>query len=285
MDKAKFTTCVKPSKFIQKQLQDDESYRDAFHYMLQEIETCPKMELHDYFPREYNSHRGAKRRSRIRHQTFDPRLSDFRDFLAHVGPCPDPTSREWSLDCFDPTKGYTLNNVRWVPKLIQTQNRRVTKWHQLPDGRKLTTKQLADYLHQPYQTIYKALSRRNKVEYLLERYEQGTGLQSWKFPTELSHLLEPQYRKRRFKPQSRIEWYIRYLQEMLKDCSTSSPDLTPDHKQAVSAWLEATQKEYHALFMLEQKKKAMRIEALTGIPLATSKGNDPFSEIDFDSML
>lgn len=287
MDKGKlFVPCVKASKFVQHQCAEDEDYAYGYEVLLSDVADCCLTELHEDYPREYNSHRGAKRRSKDRHQPFDSRLRDFRDLLVHVGRCPDISEEgKWTLDCIDPSKGYVLNNLHWASPLTQTQNRRVTKWHVLPDGQRLTTKQLADTLKQPYATIYKALSRGASVKHLLDRYDKQLGLHSWKFQPDKAFVLEPLYRKRRFKPQSRIEWYIRHLEYLIKSWVSYDPELTPEHKKEMERLLESAQVEYSLLFQRECKLKTDQIAALTGIPTLAPKADTFFNETDYEAIL
>lgn len=47
-------------------------------------------------------------------------IDDFRAFLAHIGPAPDP---RLSLDRIDNNRGYEPGNVRWATASEQARNR------------------------------------------------------------------------------------------------------------------------------------------------------------------
>jgi hypothetical protein len=66
----------------------------------------------------------------------------FGAFLSDLGPKPDVA---WSLDRIDPDKGYEPGNCRWVPPIVQSRNRRNTRWYVF-EGQLSTIGEVARFL-------------------------------------------------------------------------------------------------------------------------------------------
>ena len=90
----------------------------------------------EFFRAEHTAYENEKYRAK----TLDPRLIEFPNWIIHVG----ILAEGLSVDRIDPKKGYLVGNIRQANKLTQTQNRRVTKWHTLPDGKSVTVTNLAE---------------------------------------------------------------------------------------------------------------------------------------------
>ena len=69
-------------------------------------------------------------------------LSSFDAFLSDLGPKPGP---EWSLDRIDPDIGYDPGNCRWAKPLVQSRNRRTTRWYEF-EGQVSTIGEVARFL-------------------------------------------------------------------------------------------------------------------------------------------
>lgn len=85
------------------------------------------------------------------------RWSDFRNFLADMGPCPDG----YELDRIDPDKNYEPGNVRWATKEIQEGNKRRTHWVEINGIRK------------PLDTWRKELAPQLSMTTTWRRFKQG----------------------------------------------------------------------------------------------------------------
>lgn len=236
-----FEPAVKASAFVLTKLGDD-SYRKKYEDLLENIRELRKTRLHEIYSAEYNSFRGCKARSKERHQKFDTKLKDFRDFLAHLGPRP---SEEWSVDRINTYKGYVVGNVRWATKREQTKNRKVTKFHSV-DGKQVTTAVLADMIGIPYSTLYKRLRRGWTLNRILQDRKSELTLKNWKFPPEVADLLEPKYQARTAYGQQRIHWFINYLEKIItstcseKEFESMSPliDMLDNARSDLSALLK-----------------------------------------------
>jgi hypothetical protein len=184
---------------------------NAYEATRKDAKELPLMDLAAKYAGEYNSFRGAKRAPKTRGIPFDPRLSDFRNWLIHLGPKPAP---EFTADRINTFEGYKPGNIRWACKVKQTENRRSTRWVKLPDGSTVKAKQLAVMAGKPYHTIRKQLERGWPVERILERAATGDPLRDWLFPILSREKLEREYQKRDKLGQARIDWLLARLQRL-----------------------------------------------------------------------
>lgn len=216
-----FVAAVKLSSHTKDLCRNLEGYAERYAELLSLIENSAVGVLQKKYPREYNSFRGAKGRSKPRHTPFDARLRDFRDWLVHVGVHPDPTSPRgfWSADCIDREKGYQTKNIRWASREIQNKNRRVSRWICLKGRSPMTVKTFAKMLNQEYSTIYRALKggpqrRRYTPQELMSRYGRAIGVSSWQLP---SLDFEHEYRSDHLKGRStsRITWYMQKIADAI----------------------------------------------------------------------
>jgi hypothetical protein len=73
------------------------------------------------YKREANSHRNMHQRKFTEGRTVHPAFKVFRDFLAHVGPCPCAKATLDRTDNTDPE--YAPGKVRWADKPTQNSNK------------------------------------------------------------------------------------------------------------------------------------------------------------------
>lgn len=207
-----FVPAVKESAFVKANM-GDPGYAARYAAVVADALSMTKSELQTRYKSEYNSLRSRRAQAKSRHIKFFDNLKDIRDWLIHLGPIP---SKGWTVDRIRALKseGYQPGNLRWATKAQQTQNRKVTKWHLLPDGSRLTTMQLAERLGLPYPKVYKRLRSGWTVDRILQQGVQPT-LKSWKFPRELAQHCDMLYQQRKFYPQHRIDWFIEYLDDVL----------------------------------------------------------------------
>ena len=206
-----FTPAVKPSLFVTQNMGSLE-YEARYRKVVKDAMEHSKCHLQKLYPAEYNSLRSRRQQAKSRHIKFFDSLKDIRDWLIHLGPRP---GAGWTVDRIKSAKGYQPGNLRWATKIQQTQNRKVTRWHLLPDGERITTKALADRVGLPYQTVYKRLRAGWAIDRLLGR-DLPRDLKSWKFPIELADFCQPLYNlERRYYKVTRIEWFIKYFNEVI----------------------------------------------------------------------
>ena len=208
-----------------------------------------------------------------RAKSLDPCLSDFRNYLIHVGIRPD---EGWSVDRENPRIGYVLGNMRWADKQTQTGNRRITKWHKLPDGRSVTTSELAAKLGIQYDTCRKSLQRGNSVEALLDRYGVRVNLEhAWQFPERLSSLLEQKFREYRSKMKrgdSRLAWYCREAPKMLDELRNLPA--SSYEKRLFSAFQESINKAQAELEEIRNCKKLEKSKLILAVLEAFREPNE-----------
>lgn len=207
-----FVPAVSKSAFV-KSNSIDAKYAALYSSMEANALRMTKGQLQAIYAPEYNSLRSRRQQARLRHIKFADSLKDIRDWLIHLGPRPVIS---WTVDRIKSAKGYQPGNLRWASKLEQTQNRKITKWHTMPEGGFLSTKRLAERLNLPYPTVYKRLRSGWTVERLLAD-EGPYQLESWNFPKALATYCRPLYQQRKNYKQTRIDWFIEHLHDVLYD--------------------------------------------------------------------
>lgn len=212
-----FIPIVGPSKWLQEECDKNPEYRARYEKLQRDIVTCKTIKAlkNAGYSSEVKAHDHQKNRAK----TLDPRLYDRRNWFIHMGPRPHD---DWSVDRINPKKGYLVGNMRWASPKTQTENRRVTKWHTLPDGTQVTLSGLAQYLGMKSDTLRKALSRakdpRQKVKELIDRHGPRIDAEhAWNFPRALHHLLELTYKDKHGAGQSRLTWFCSFLPQMLRE--------------------------------------------------------------------
>lgn len=208
-----FTPAVNKSAFVRACLaQDYPEYSARYDKAVGDAMTLSKTALQRAYPAEYNSLKSRMEKAKAKRLPFADSLKDIRCWLIHLGPRP---AEGYTVDRinFTNTKGYIPNNLRWATKTVQTQNRGVTKWHEMPEGPPLTTKQLANKLGLPYLKLYKRLQSGWSIARLLQQDEQPRKIEDWTFPTELTLYCEDRYyQNRKTFTTSRLEWFITHLE-------------------------------------------------------------------------
>lgn len=207
-----FIPKVTPSRWVQDRCAADSEYLSRYDAAIKKVlSLSSRTEFKEHFRPEHTAYENEKNRAK----TLDPRLSDFRNWLIHMGPRP---AEGWSVDRYNPKRGYDHGNMQWNDHPGQTENRRITRWHKLPDGRQLTTAQLAKYIGVKYDTLRKALRRGNTVEQLIDRYGVKINAEhAWRFPPQLQSTLDPEYLAEKKAGQSRLAWYCNYLPRWIKE--------------------------------------------------------------------
>ena len=218
-----FEPALKASKFVIALLVNPD-YAQRYKEALELALCCTKTALQALYPHEYNSYRSRKQGAKENHRKFADSLKDFRDWIIHTGPRPHDGL---TIDRLNNLKGYIPNNIVWSSKLKQTQNRKVTKWHVMPDGIALTTMQLAEKLDLTYKTLYKRLSTGWTIERLIASNEAPPTLAGWKFPEPLFKHCEPLYRQNRkhFPATTRLDFFLMYLEQSLNPLSPQAQTL------------------------------------------------------------
>lgn len=263
-----FVPATKPSRLLILHLKNS-SYADRY------IECCTRLlslsltELQKLYPAEYNSMRSRKQQAKTRHKKFDDSLKDFRDWLIHLGPRP---AEGWTVDRKNNYKGYVPGNISWQPKLQQTHNRKITKWHSV-DGSPFTTKRLAKHLGLSYNCVYKRLRNGWSLQRLLETLGKSSGIESWRFPADVALRLEPKYRARTARKQSRINWYINYLEQWLQKILDKDGD--GDEYMQVSNWLDEAKGEMEILYNEQFQAEILERKALYSIMRSRTTNCEP----------
>lgn len=160
-----------------------------------------------------------------------PHSMEFHDlifFCRYVGPRP---TLKHSLHRMDNSRGYCIGNVEWADKRKQAEVRRNTQLHYYL-GRRLTDRQLAELLttkgHHTTAGAIKKFRQRQKHRGVMPSeitrtifkkiglpYESSADpLEAWDFPEEFHEKLTYAYQAYRYKGETRIEYFIRWLTEM-----------------------------------------------------------------------
>ena len=90
--------------------------------------------------------------------SYDPRWSDFKNFIDDMGLKPDP---KMELDRIDNDKNYCKENCRWATRKEQTRNRggkRATRLYTY-EGKTMCIKDWADYVGISPQSMQKRLNK------------------------------------------------------------------------------------------------------------------------------
>ena len=229
-----FVPAVKRSVFVKVNLNNPE-YASRYQQCVAHALVWSRTRLEGYYKAEYNSFRSRKQQAKSKHIKFDDSLKDFRDWLVHLGPWP---ADQLTVHRMNNYKGYQPGNLKWATKTEQTEIRKVTKWHDV-NGKQMTTKQFAKLLGVSYTCLYKRLRRGWTAQRLLDSSKKNTGIKAWQFPDNLAYYLESQYATRKYFPQSRLEWYITYLEKMLKKANLVLPEEKSKQELLVTELLKA----------------------------------------------
>lgn len=233
-------------------------YRTCYQAMMQALQSGSDKDLRTKYPLEYNSHRNAKRAPKTRGIAFDPRLSDFRSFLRHMGPCPATDAPEIKNKRFTlerikgKVSGYRIGNLEWASKRKQTSTRNVARWQKLKDGRQVTIKQLACLAGKKYNTIYKQLAAGKSPDEILTHVPVDL-MSAWEWPPHLEHL-EHAFRKRTKRAKCRLLWAIELFRNYLFDAQ--SEGLSEEEKKLGIALHELETERTQRVAKMKADKKA-----------------------------
>ena len=93
----------------------------------------------------------------------------------------------------------------------------------------MTTKKLSVILGITYSCLYKRLQNGWTIERLLSQKKMGSGIKAWTFPGHYCYICEPLYAQRNSYSQSRLDWFIGYLEKKLKAANNLMPDNNDAH--------------------------------------------------------
>jgi len=252
MQAPSFTFCLNQSKYLKAQILIPQ-YAAQYEECLQRAATWSRTALQKTYPHEYNSLRSR----RASGKQFDPRLRDIRNWLVHLGPRP---AEGWTVDEVVHGKGYVPNKCRWaVREGLQLENRKVTKWHLMPDGQRLLTRQFAQRLGITPNALRKQLRKGRTIQHLLDNYQGHRGLHAWQFPDALVHVLEPMFRKRTRHMQSRLEWFIQHLERQLR---TNMLSLHGDEWDAIAKALALATEQRDEVNRRQEERAAIELRSL-----------------------
>lgn len=240
-NRLQFESVLGPSKQVRNLAACDSAYARNYLTLIQRVASEPKLtELQKAYPHEYNSYRSRKHAARNTHTGFHEAFKDFREWLVHLGPRPESG---WTVDNIRGTKkpGYAPGNVRWLCKQGQRTNQRRYRGRvNLPDGRLVTTSQLARLVNLSPNTVSQRLRRGWTVQRILE--ESPSYRDTWTFPPDLMGL-EPFFRRRRNKQTNRLDWAVDFLNAQLRGLIPSDVEELGDGIVALIRRLEAERHE------------------------------------------
>ena len=271
-----FVPAVKESLFVKACIASIPDYPAQYEKLVSDAMTLPKTKLHKLYPAEYNSLRSRRQQAKERHIKFADSLKDFRDWLIHLGPKP---VESYSVDRIKSAKGYVPNNIRWDSKIVQTINRKVTKWHQLPDGSRLTTMQLSKRLNLSYHTLYTRLNNGWTIERLFE--DELPTLEAWRFPPELAQYCQPLYNQRSHFNTPRIDWFIHHFEGLYWDEFVSNRADLPgfDLKRLKQHLDQAKQEKENILIAIDRYEEKKRAELIAIFTPASQETTPPAPSI------
>ncbi len=82
--------------------------------------------------------------------TYDPKWETFEGFYEDMG---SSYSENLSLDRIDNNGNYCKENCRWTNNIVQSNNRRNTKWY-IYEGNKMSLAMVSRIVKIPYATLY-----------------------------------------------------------------------------------------------------------------------------------
>ncbi|ASE53766.1 hypothetical protein ABHO71_003698 [Stenotrophomonas maltophilia] len=193
-------------------LMDCPSFLSKYQVLQKDVVSRSTQDLYEIYPREKGSFLSSKYNRRG--INFDRvRLGNFRHFLLHMGPKPNPTD---SLDRIDNAKGYEVGNLRWASKLEQSQNRRITRWIEW-NGSRYSRRQFARLISIPHARLRQQIHRGWTLAKIVECAAMSQNpLRDWRFDTSNGPELERLYRKAGAFGQPRIDFLLEYLRRQLK---------------------------------------------------------------------
>jgi hypothetical protein len=209
------------------------------------------------------------KRAVIDHKPMSTEFDNLVFFCRYVGP--RPTAKH-SLHRLNNDLGYRLGNVEWADKRTQAEVRRTTQ-HHLYLGRRLTDRQLAEVLFEKgchtttaaikkyRQRLTKAgvspieVTRRIFARHKLPYESSSNPVESWDFPPEFHAKLTPVYRNFRRQAETRIEFYIRWLDD--QDGQMQTLIANPNTSLSQMATLDRTAIRYQ--YRLSLAKKELKV--------------------------
>jgi hypothetical protein len=264
----------------------DPDYALRYDRCLEDIQACKTVEALKHckspanhgkgYVKEWNSHHGMLQRAAKGSIPLSPELRDFAVFLAHVGPKPHyEETGKLSIDKTN-SKGYVIGSIRWENPEGQTRNRSSSRFH-LYDGRYYTDNQLAALLTDLAEKAVKGdtvKKRRLRGKTTAEQfamesvaYESGLdAVSDWDFPANCAAKMQLLYRKYHRKGETRIAFFIRWLNtnEIPRLDSNMQSHTTPEQGTLLDRLRSLANIALHdaraKLKILEQKKIAKEIE-------------------------
>lgn len=169
------------------------------------------------------------KRASIDGKPMSTEFNDFVFFCRYVGPRP---TLKHSLHRIDNDIGYRIGNVEWADKRKQAEVRRNTR-HHVYLGRRMTDRTLAELLSsrghkrtpaavkkERQRLIKRGVGPADVTRHIFEKlglpYQSSTdGVEAWDFPHDFHQKLTMLYTNFRGTNESRIAYFIRWLDEQV----------------------------------------------------------------------
>jgi hypothetical protein len=194
---------------LQSLLQSDAAYAARYAEVVHETSTLPFDDCIELYKGEFSSWKNRKAWCKANHVEWEQCLITFKGFLRACGPKP---AADYTLDRIDHKGPYLLSNLRWASPETQNNNKGNNVRIGIGDEL-LTITEIATRSGKSYDAIRMGIHRHGEqwaVSLLSKAAPAIAAEAAWQFPEQYREELEPLYKKRTTKAQTRLRFFLDY---------------------------------------------------------------------------